>query len=131
MFCTGECPDGMEFIAYEYGPACVPASPQCLEGFDGVSTSTECYADASCFELADGSWCTGECPEGTELDLSAEPACVPATPQCLEGFEVVPLESDCLADAVCYPEAGVFCTGECPEGTEFTLDETGPACVPL
>jgi hypothetical protein len=39
---------------------------------------SDCLADALCYALEDGSWCTGECPPDTELVLEGGPACIPA-----------------------------------------------------
>jgi hypothetical protein len=130
-WCTGACPFGTE-LDLDGEPACLETAP-CLDGFEQVAQVGACLADAACFELPDGSWCTGECPGGTELgnDEDGSWRCFPAQLEaCLDSFEGVPTVSDCLADALCYAlEDGSWCTGECPPDTELVL-EGGPACVP-
>jgi hypothetical protein len=101
----------------------------CEEGFELVDSSSECYADAPCYEIPGQGWCTGSCPWGQELDDAFE--CVAA--QCLPGFEVVNAESECLQDAPCYPLGPqAWCTGGCENGAtlEFNGDSGGWACIP-
>lgn len=132
MWCTGECPEDQELDDAD-PPQCVgpdvPDSP-CAEGFEQVDGADECLLDVACYELEDGSWCTGLCPVGQQLDYSDPPQCVDAAfGGCLPGFELVDTTTHCIADAVCYEVAPFgWCTGECLEG-EYTPTETGPACI--
>jgi hypothetical protein len=130
-WCTGGCPLGSQ-LDLDGEPECLPADP-CPPGHQNVPTVSDCAQDTGCFELDDGSWCSGQCPIGTELgtDDSGTMTCVPAEPgTCIEGFDPVATESNCLADAACYQmQDGSWCTGECPKGTELDT-ATGPQCIP-
>ena len=131
-WCTGLCPEGSS-LGESDPPQCVPDEPaaDCAQGFEPIADDGECFADAGCYELPDGSWCTGACPAGQQLDDSVPRRCVDAPfGGCLPGFEFVDDESSCIADAVCYEVVPYgWCTGECPDGGEFTLSESGPSCV--
>lgn len=127
-WCTGACDEGVLDLSAE--PRCDAAEPSCIEGFEPVATSSECLADAACYETPAG-WCTGACAFGEQLDLSGTPVCIEAE-LCLEGFELVATQGECLADAACYAilhgwDQTAWCTGECPEGTALNLEGT-PAC---
>lgn len=39
----------------------------CLRSFDPIDDESQCDPDAECYPLDDGRFCTGSCPEGTEL----------------------------------------------------------------
>jgi len=129
-WCTGECPEG-EALDEASPPSCVSTAPaECAEGFEAIDDSSGCIADADCYELPYGGWCTGLCPTGEMLDDSEPPQCVEGEfGGCLPGFELVESDTDCIADATCYeaPPAG-WCTGECEAG-EFVVTEAGPDCV--
>ncbi len=128
-FCTGECPAG-QVLDLDGEPACVDDPMPCPADFLLVATESDCLQDVACFDTGAG-WCTGACPEDQELQVDETgAACVPASASCIAGFELVDTESDCLQDAVCYPSVDKFCTGECPEGTQFDMAESGPACLP-
>jgi hypothetical protein len=132
QWCTGLCPEG-SLLDDSDVPQCIPAEPTCgcAEGYEPIPHSGECWADAGCYELPDGSWCTGLCPPGQQLDDSTLPQCVDAPfAGCLPGFEFTETSTGCIADAVCYEVVPYgWCTGECPDGGTFTMTEVGPGCI--
>ncbi len=134
-WCTGECPVGYELDLSEPGVAtCVPSVGYiCEDGFDAVATASDCLQDASCYEVLGIGWCTGECSGGWTLESTPSGfVCVPPlSTDCVDGFELVESDLDCIADAACYLSADgtSWCTGECTAGT--SLDLSGePECVP-
>ena len=103
-----------------YGPG---PMEDCAQGYEPIADDSECLADAGCYALPSGQWCTGVCPESLQLSDADVPQCVPAEPEpgCAEGFEPIADDGECLADVACYelPD-GSWCTVCAPSDKNST-----------
>jgi hypothetical protein len=85
-------PDAREAPATATAPA---ARTQCEPGDQAIASSSGCMVDdATCYQLADGSWCTGD-----------------RAPTCPDGFAMLPEGQRCDLGPDCVQpgEAQLFC----------------------
>lgn len=99
----------------------------CPDGMKTIASEEQCYADGTCYELDDGTWCTGgaqvDCRETTTPVWFSESQieCLPSD-VCAVGFGVAPDETGCPRAGACYGlDDGTWCAQwrteqRCPQG---------------